>query len=275
MITLTFGMSYRLGVPSHLFDISEFRTVNTSSYMATDLVKRSYFFSLSFLATRVKLLTDTYSLGFRIDNTVRTFSFILPYIYNKEELNRTRTFRSRFNIQSVNSSVRNFTLRSRIVRSVPLRTNNFALKYLNSSAGLKTFYFTLLNKIEKSNLQHKIFNLPYYLSAGDNLLPEITVNSSNAGISNVSYKIDGLSANIGDIDHILNTTIDPILMYVVVNNGSFSMMRTARFEITEATKNTVQVDKGITMSLLIDKIKIDFNADISVPISVKIYRGVI
>ncbi len=275
MITMTFSLSYDLRVPDMTYNLSRMDIINTSSFKASDTERLVVQFNLSSKVETVKEKLSQFSLGFSILNTDRVFLFRAPYIFNKTENLRSYSFNCKYGISAVSPNLRLFNTKYKIQIATVNRLFEFSLKYQSDAANLSTRTFRLRNKLEKSTVQHKTFDLPFILSTGDSSLATLTIGAVTNTIATATYRINGISANIGDVASLLASEIlTPKLVYVVVNNGSHSLFRTGRFEIRESTKTQVLEDNGISLSLDVDEIKIEFTVDPVTPVSVKIYRGI-
>ena len=275
MITMTFSLSYDLRVPDMTYNLSRMDIVNTSSFKASDTERLVVQFNLSSKVETVKEKLSQFSLGFSILNTDKVFLFRTPYIFNKTENLRSYSFNCKYGISAVSPNLRLFNTKYKIQIATVNRLFEFSLKYQSDAANLSTRTFRLRNKLEKSTVQHKTFDLPFILSTGDSSLATLTIGVVTNTIATATYRINGISANIGDVASLLASEIlTPKLVYVVVNNGSHSLFRTGRFEIRESTKTQVLEDNGISLSLDVDEIKIEFSVDPTTPVSVKIYRGI-
>jgi len=275
MITMTFSISYDVRVPDMTYNLSKMDIVNTSSFKASDTERLVVQFNLPAKVETVKENVSQFSLRFSIINTDKTLLFRLPYIFNKTENLRSYSFNCRYRIGTVSSTLKLFRHRYKIQIATVNRLFEFALKYQSDAANLSTRTFRLRSKLEKSTIQHKTFELPFTLSTGDSSLASLSIGPVTNTIATATYRISGISANIGDVASLLASEIlTPKLVYVVVNNGAHSLFRTGRFEIRESSKTQVLVDNGISLSLDVDEIKIEFSVDPTTPVSVKIYRGI-
>lgn len=275
MTEFLFSSPYYVLIPDNLFNIARLNVINTASYMSSDTVKKTYVFSNKYNLEQAKYSSYQFGLRYNINNTDNLFSFFVPYIYNKAERSRTFQFNAKNSIVTVSNSTKTFTLKSRIQITTSYKQFDFSIKFANTSAELKSFTFKLRNRLEKNTILHKDFMLPYTLSTGGDKNSSIIINSTIGGVSNVSYLIDGISANIGSVvDMLASEILVPKVVYIVINNGSYSLLRIARFEIRESTKLLTLEDNGVSLLLDVDKVKLTFTADTSTPISVKIYRGV-
>ena len=275
MIELLFSSPYYVLVPDNLFNIARLNIVDTASYMSSDTVKKTYVFSNKFTVASVKHSSYQFGIRYSINNVDNLFSFFIPYIYNRAERLRVFQFTAKNSIVTVSNNTKTFTLKNKIQIATNYKQFDFSVKFQNTSAELKSFNFKLRNRLEKNTILHKDFMLPYTLSTGGDQNSSITINSTVGGVSNVSYSIDGISANIGSVAEMLaSEVLTPKVVYIVINNGSYSLLRIARFEIRESTKLLTLEDNGVSLLLDVDKVKLTFTADISTPISVKIYRGV-
>ena len=275
MIELLFSSPYYILVPDELFNIVRLNIVDTASYMSSDTVKKIYVFSNKFTIASVKYSSYQFGARYGINNTDDVFSFFIPYIYNKVERSRVFQFTAKNSIVTVTDNTKTFTLKSKIQIATSYKQFDFSVKFQNTSAELRIFNFKLRNRLEKNTVLHKDFMIPYTLSTSGDQNSSIVINSTTGGVSSVSYSIDGISANIGSVAEMLASEIlTPKVVYIVINNGSYSLLRIARFEIRESTKLLTIEDNGISLLLDIDKVKLTFTADVSTPISVKIYRGV-
>lgn len=275
MIELLFSSPYYALVPDNLFNMARLNVIDTASYMSSDTIKKTYVFSNKFTVASVKHSSYQFGIRYSINNVDNLFSFFIPYIYNRAERLRVFQFTAKNSIVTVSNNTKTFTLKNKIQIATNYKQFDFSVKFQNTSAELKSFNFKLRNRLEKNTILHKDFMLPYTLSTGGDQNSSITINSTVGGVSNVSYSIDGISANIGSVAEILASEIlTPKVAYIVINNGSYSLLRIARFEIRESTKLLTLEDNGVSLLLDVDKVKLTFTADISTPISVKIYRGV-
>lgn len=275
MTEFLFSSPYYALIPDNLFNIARLNVINTASYMSSDTAKKTYVFSNKYNLEPAKYSSYQFGLRYNINNTDNLFSFFVPYIYNKAERSRTFQFNAKNSIVTVSNSTKTFTLKSRIQIATLYKQFDFSIKFANTSAELKSFTFKLSNRLEKNTILHKDFMLPYTLSTGGDKNSSIIINSTIGGVSNVSYLIDGISANIGSVvDMLASEILVPKVVYIVINNGSYSLLRIARFEIRESTKLLTLEDNGVSLLLDVDKVKLTFTADTSTPISVKIYRGV-
>ena len=275
MIELLFSSPYYALVPDNLFNMARLNVVDTASYMSSDTIKKTYVFSNKFTVASVKHSSYQFGIRYSINNVDNLFSFFIPYIYNRAERLRVFQFTAKNSIVTVSNNTKTFTLKNKIQIATNYKQFDFSVKFQNTSAELKSFNFKLRNRLEKNTILHKDFMLPYTLSTGGDQNSSITINSTVGGVSNVSYSIDGISANIGSVAEMLASEIlTPKVVYIVINNGSYSLLRIARFEIRESTKLLTLEDNGVSLLLDVDKVKLTFTADISTPISVKIYRGV-
>lgn len=275
MIELLFSSPYYALVPDNLFNMTRLSIVDTASYMSSDTIKKTYVFSNKFTVASVKHSSYQFGIRYSINNVDNLFSFFIPYIYNRAERLRVFQFTAKNSIVTVFNNTKTFTLKNKIQIVTNYKQFDFSVKFQNTSAELKSFNFKLRNRLEKNTILHKDFMLPYTLSTGGDQNSSITINSTVGGVSNVSYSIDGISANIGSVAEMLASEIlTPKVVYIVINNGSYSLLRIARFEIRESTKLLTLEDNGVSLLLDVDKVKLTFTADISTPISVKIYRGV-
>jgi hypothetical protein len=275
MTEFLFSLPYYALIPDDLFNIDKLNIIDTASYMSSDTTKKTYVFSHKYNIAPAKYSSYQFGLRYNIDNSDNLFSFFIPYIYNRSERLRVFQFNAKNSIVTVAKNTRTFTLKSKIQIATNYKQFNFSIKFANTSAELKNFTFKLRSRLEKNTVLHKDFMLPYTLSTGGDQNQSITVNSTTGGVSNVSYLIDGISANIGDVEDMLASEIlVPKVVYIVINNGSYSLLRIARFEIRESTKLLTLEDNGVSLLLDVNKIRLTFTADISTPISVKIYRGV-
>ena len=275
MIELLFSLPYYALVPDNLFNIVRLNVVDTASYMSSDTAKKTYVFSNKFIIDSVKSSSYQFGARYSINNVDNLFSFFIPYIYNRVERLRVFQFTIKNSIVTVSNNTKTFTLKNKIQIATSYKQFDFSVKFQNTSAELKSFNFKLRNRLEKNTVLHKAFMLPYTLSTGGDQNSSIIINSTTGGVSNVSYFIDGISANIGNVTEMLASEIlTPKVVYIVINNGSYSLLRIARFEIRESTKLLTLEDNGVSLLLDVDKVKLTFTADISTPISVKIYRGV-
>lgn len=275
MIELLFSSPYYALVPDNLFNMARLNVIDTASYMSSDTIKKTYVFSNKFTVASVKHSSYQFGIRYSINNVDNLFSFFIPYIYNRAERLRVFQFTAKNSIVTVSNNTKTFTLKNKIQIATNYKQFDFSVKFQNTSAELKSFNFKLRNRLEKNTILHKDFMLPYTLSTGGDQNSSITINSTVGGVSNVSYSIDGISANIGSVAEMLASEIlIPKVVYIVINNGSYSLLRIARFEIRESTKLLTLEDNGISLLLDVDKVKLTFTADISTPISVKIYRGV-
>ena len=275
MIELLFSSPYYALVPDNLFNMARLNVVDTASYMSSDTIKKTYVFSNKFTVASVKHSSYQFGIRYSINNVDNIFSFFIPYIYNRAERLRVFQFTAKNSIVTVSNNTKTFTLKNKIQIATNYKQFDFSVKFQNTSAELKSFNFKLRNRLEKNTILHKDFILPYTLSTGGDQNSSITINSTVGGVSSVSYSIDGISANIGSVAEMLASEIlTPKVVYIVINNGSYSLLRIARFEIRESTKLLMLEDNGVSLLLDVDKVKLTFTADISTPISVKIYRGV-
>ena len=275
MIELLFSSPYYALVPDNLFNMARLNIVDTASYMSSDTIKKTYVFSNKFTVESVKHSSHQFGIRYNINNVDNLFSFFIPYIYNRAERLRVFQFTAKNSIVTVSNNTKTFTLKNKIQIATNSKQFDFSVKFQNTSAELKSFNFKLRSRLEKNTILHKDFMLPYTLSTGGDQNSSITINSTVGGVSNVSYSIDGISANIGSVAEMLASEIlTPKVVYIVINNGSYSLLRIARFEIRESTKLLTLEDNGVSLLLDVDKVKLTFTADISTPISVKIYRGV-
>ena len=275
MIELLFSSPYYALVPDNLFNMTRLNVIDTASYMSSDTIKKTYVFSNKFTVASVKHSSYQFGIRYSINNVDNLFSFFIPYIYNRAERLRVFQFTAKNSIVTVFNNTKTFTLKNKIQIVTNYKQFDFSVKFQNTSAELKSFNFKLRNRLEKNTILHKDFMLPYTLSTGGDQNSSITINSTVGGVSNVSYSIDGISANIGSVAEMLASEIlTPKVVYIVINNGSYSLLRIARFEIRESTKLLTLEDNGVSLLLDVDKVKLTFTADISTPISVKIYRGV-
>ena len=275
MIELLFSSPYYALVPDNLFNVARLNIIDTASYMSSDTMKKTYVFSNKFTIASIKHSSYQFGIRYSINNADNLFSFFIPYIYNRVERLRVFQFTAKNLIVTVSNSTKTFTLKNKIQIATNYKQFDFSVKFQNTSAELKSFNFKLRNRLEKNTILHKDFMLPYTLSTGGDKNSSITINSTVGGISNVSYSIDGISANIGSVAEMLASEIlTPKVVYIVINNGSYSLLRIARFEIRESTKLLTLEDNGVSLLLDVDKVKLTFTADTSTPISVKIYRGV-
>lgn len=275
MIELLFSSPYYAMVPDNLFNMARLNVIDTASYMSSDTIKKTYVFSNKFAVASVKHSSYQFGIRYSINNVDNLFSFFIPYIYNRAERLRVFQFTAKNSIVTVSNNTKTFTLKNKIQIATNYKQFDFSIKFQNTSAELKIFNFKLRNRLEKNTILHKDFMLPYTLSTGGDKNSSITINSTVGGVSNVSYSIDGISANIGSVTEMLASEIlTPKVVYIVINNGSYSLLRIARFEIRESTKLLTLEDNGVSLLLDVDKVKLTFTADISTPISVKIYRGV-
>jgi hypothetical protein len=275
MIELLFSSPYYALVPDNLFNMARLNVIDTASYMSSDTIKKTYVFSNKFTVASVKHSSYQFGIRYSINNVDNIFSFFIPYIYNRAERLRVFQFTAKNSIVTVSNNTKTFTLKNKIQIATNYKQFDFSVKFQNTSAELKSFNFKLRNRLEKNTILHKDFMLPYTLSTGGDQNSSITINSTVGGVSSVSYSIDGISANIGSVAEMLASEIlTPKVVYIVINNGSYSLLRIARFEIRESTKLLTLEDNGVSLLLDVDKVKLTFTADISTPISVKIYRGV-
>lgn len=275
MIELLFSLPYYALVPDNLFNIVRLNVVDTASYMSSDTAKKTYVFSNKFIIDSVKSSSYQFGARYSINNVDNLFSFFIPYIYNRAERLRVFQFTIKNSIVTVSNNTKTFTLKNKIQIATSYKQFDFSVKFQNTSAELKSLNFKLRSRLEKNTVLHKDFMLPYTLSTGGDQNSSITINSTVGGVSHVSYSIDGISANIGSVAEMLSGEIlTPKVVYIVINNGSYSLLRIARFEIRESTKLLTLEDNGVSLLLDIDKIKLTFTADTSTPISVKIYRGI-
>lgn len=275
MIELLFSSPYYALVPDNLFNVARLNIIDTASYMSSDTMKKTYVFSNKFTIASIKHSSYQFGIRYSINNADNLFSFFIPYIYNRVERLRVFQFTAKNLIVTVSNSTKTFTLKNKIQIATNYKQFDFSVKFQNTSAELKSFNFKLRNRLEKNTILHKDFMLPYTLSTGGDKNSSITINSTVGGVSNVSYSIDGISANIGSVAEMLASEIlTPKVVYIVINNGSYSLLRIARFEIRESTKLLTLEDNGVSLLLDVDKVKLTFTADTSTPISVKIYRGV-
>jgi hypothetical protein len=275
MIELLFSSPYYALVPDNLFNMARLNVIDTASYMSSDTIKKTYVFSNKFTVASVKHSSYQFGIRYSINNVDNIFSFFIPYIYNRAERLRVFQFTAKNSIVTVSNNTKTFTLKNKIQIAINYKQFDFSVKFQNTSAELKSFNFKLRNRLEKNTILHKDFMLPYTLSTGGDQNSSITINSTVGGVSSVSYSIDGISANIGSVAEMLASEIlTPKVVYIVINNGSYSLLRIARFEIRESTKLLTLEDNGVSLLLDVDKVKLAFTADISTPISVKIYRGV-
>ena len=275
MIELLFSSPYYALVPDNLFNMARLNVIDTASYMSSDTIKKTYVFSNKFTVASVKHSSYQFGIRYSINNVDNIFSFFIPYIYNRAERLRVFQFTAKNSIVTVSNNTKTFTLKNKIQIATNYKQFDFSVKFQNTSAELKSFNFKLRNRLEKNTILHKDFILPYTLSTGGDQNSSITINSTVGGVSSVSYSIDGISANIGSVAEMLASEIlTPKVVYIVINNGSYSLLRIARFEIRESTKLLTLEDNGVSLLLDVDKVKLTFTADISTPISVKIYRGV-
>ena len=275
MIELLFSSPYYALVPDNLFNMARLNVIDTASYMSSDTIKKTYVFSNKFTVASVKHSSYQFGIRYSVNNVDNIFSFFIPYIYNRAERLRVFQFTAKNSIVTVSNNTKTFTLKNKIQIATNYKQFDFSVKFQNTSAELKSFNFKLRNRLEKNTILHKDFMLPYTLSTGGDQNSSITINSTVGGVSSVSYSIDGISANIGSVAEMLASEIlTPKVVYIVINNGSYSLLRIARFEIRESTKLLTLEDNGVSLLLDVDKVKLTFTADISTPISVKIYRGV-
>jgi hypothetical protein len=274
MATHTFNLTYYFLGSSDTIDLSSFYIVDTSAYSFSDSAISTKQFSIVYNVDKAKKETYQFYSRFNIKNDLSQKTFSLGYIMNREERLLTNNFQFRYQLSNVNSRIYNFSLKSVIQAQSNWQLYSFNVKYLNYTTIESFRVFNSKFKIEKKIQEIRTLNFPYILSTGNNIQPEISEVDYSNGISQIYYKIDGVSSGVGGVSSLLtNEILVPIIIYVVLNNGAFSALRTARFEIRESNKNTVQTDNGISMMLDVDAIKLELFIDKTVPVSIKIYRS--
>ena len=273
MTDFVFSIGYTLNT-SDLTDVGSFSVVDSISYTADDIGSRSFYFHLDYDISPVTEILRTFRMKYGIKTEYDIKQFNLRYVFNKDQFTRTRTFDIKYKLTTVVRYTKNFLLGYKLEITDTVRTRNFKLRYSLSKLDQTVFEFPIKYRLEKHTAEDLNFSMPYKVSTGDNKLPTIVINSTTNSVSDVTYYIDGITANIGDIQHILtNEILVPQLIYIVVNNGAFSMFRIGRFELRESNKFLTQVDNGISFSLEATSLRLDVLADTTVPFSVKIIRG--
>ena len=274
MVTYNFNSSYYVLVPSNLINLSIFKTVDTSAYRFSDSKISTILFSANYNLSKTTLTSHQFYSRFNIVNSFAQKLFTMPFILNKDERTVTRLFYQKYSITTVNIKTYNFSLRSKIQGPGAIREFLFTLKSLNSPSVQGVVPFTSNYKIERKVQEIRTFNFPSILSTGSDSSPQITEISTSNGVTNIAYILDGISAGIGDVQGLLdNEILVPIIIYVVINNGSFSVLRTARFEIRENNKILTVTNNGVSLSLVSDSLNLEFFIDKTIPLSVKIYRS--
>jgi hypothetical protein len=248
--------------------------VDTSAYRFSDSKISTILFSANYNLSKTTLTSHQFYSRFNIVNSFAQKLFTMPFILNKDERTITRLFYQKYSITTVNIKTYNFSLRSKIQGPGAIREFLFTLKSLNSPSVQCVVPFTSNYKIERKVQEIRTFNFPSILSTGSDSSPQITEISTSNGVTNIAYILDGISAGIGDVQGLLdNEILVPIIIYVVINNGSFSVLRTARFEIRENNKILTVTNNGVSLSLVSDSLNLEFFIDKTIPLSVKIYRS--
>lgn len=272
MTTYNFVLNFKLNV-NDMFPNSSLNNVYSISYMASDIVKKTYQFYAVYLCTRTASNTSSFVFKYYIKNQFTTFNFMFPYIANKDQVGITKTFNNRFLITTILDMDHVFSLKNRFQLNDTSKTYAFVSQYKMVQVTRMVYEFILRNNIDKKVAQDKMFYMPYSLSSGDNKYPTVVENGRLNGIADIYYYVDGVTGNLGDIATILfNQIFDPIIMYVVVSNGAYSMFKIGKFIIDEDKKYTQQTDNGIGFYLDDTRIRLQLNVDPTVPVSVKFIR---
>lgn len=274
MSTYIFNIPSFILVPFGVENISKFKSVESNTFGRSDGYKILSIFSIGNNIERTNSNLKIFTIRSTIRLSLNVYNFNLKSIYNKGQAAISRVFNHPYKINRNTTRLYTFNIKNKIYRQENIVEKLFNIKSSISKVLVKSYIFNIGNKINYSGIISKNFNIGYTLESGGTKYGVFTLDNSAGSIRNGTYSIDGITSGLGDITEILSTQMAvPIIIYVVVCNGSFSNFRTGRFEIKESTKNTTMSDNNISVVLSGSRLSISTKIDKTSPVSFKIIRG--